>query len=257
MTTYSLKACPIGTLPVPGWECFFGRNDTTMHDLAFYVWIVRGNGMVGLIDSGVPLDPGDLARLDKANQAVDPLCVYRDVVLLDELLEREGLTPESIDWMLITQAITYCTGGLCERLLPRARVYIPRAGMLELLLDNPGHPPRDFYFTAQTWAFLRTLLVEGRVAFVDEETEIAPGIVYETTGGHHPGSAAVRIQTARGTVGVLETAFLQANIEAELPIGVAESVSDCRNAIRRYKKLCDFVAAGHDPGHAHMFTGQE
>ena len=256
MITYSLKACQIAVLPVPGWECFFGRNDTTMHDLAFYVWIVRGNGLVGLIDTGLPLNSYDLARLDEAtDQKVDTACVYREIVLLDSLLEREGLTPGQINFVLITQPITYHTGGLVSRLFPRAKVHIPRAGMLELLLDNPGHPPRDFYFTEETWAFLRTLLIEGRILFNDEPTEIAPGIVFETTGGHHPGSAGVRIPTADGIVGILETAFLAPNIEHSMPIGVAESVADCRKAIHRYKQLCDIVVADHDPSLAARFPG--
>ena len=61
--------------------------------------------------------------------------------------------------------------------------------MLELLLDNPGHPPRGFYFTEDSWQFLRKLLVEDRIQSVDKPTEVVPGIVFETTGGHHPGSA--------------------------------------------------------------------
>ena len=41
MTEYTLKAVPIASLPLPGWECFFGQNDTKFYDAIFYVWIVR------------------------------------------------------------------------------------------------------------------------------------------------------------------------------------------------------------------------
>jgi glyoxylase-like metal-dependent hydrolase (beta-lactamase superfamily II) len=254
MTTYTLKACPIATLPVPGWECFFGKNDTTMHDLTFYVWIVRGGGKIGLIDTGLPLNPADLAALDAANQKVDAQCVYSRITLLPDLLRRENLTPQQIDFVVITQPITYHTGGLVAELLPRAQVWMSRAGMLEFLLDNVGHPPRSFYFTETSWAFLRKLLIEDRLHLIDEETEVLPGIVFETTGGHHPGSAGIRIQTARGVVGILETAFLQANIENTHPIGVAEDAAACRRAIKKYKRLCDFVAADHEPSLALRFA---
>lgn len=250
---YSLQACLIGTLPVPGWECFFGRNDTTMYPLAFYVWVVRGEGTVGLIDTGLPLDPVLLRQLDEANQKVDPRCVYSDVVLLPDLLQRLGLQPADIDFVAITQPITYHTGGLLPECLPRAQVWMARAGMMEFLLDNVGHPPRGFYFTPPTWSFLRQLLIEDRLHLVDEATEIAPGILLETTGGHHPGSAALRIPTAAGLVGLVETAFLQRNVDDELPIGVAEDAAACRRAIKRYKQLCDVAVAVHDPDNARRF----
>src|SRR5207247_1236316 len=190
MTTYRLKACPVGILPVPGWECFFGHNDTTMQDLAFYVWIVRAKGLIGLIDAGLPQSPRDLQALDAANQKVDKRCVYREL-----------------------------------------------------------------YFTEGTWAFLRKLLIEDRLHLVDEETQICPGIFFETTGGHHPGSAAVRVSTRGGVVGILETAFVQRNVDEELPIGVAEDAAECRRAIQRYKRICDIVAADHEPLLAQHFTG--
>lgn len=30
-----------------------------------------------------------------------------------------------------------------------------------------------------------------------------------------------------------------------IPIGIAENVSECREVIRRYKRECDLVLAGH------------
>lgn len=255
MTTYRLKACCVGVLPVPGWECFFARNDTTLHDLAFYVWIVRGRGTIGLVDAGLPVDPDDLKTLTAANQTVDKRCVYRNVVSLKSLLAREKIRPEHIDFLAITQPITYHTGGLLEKYFPRAHVFMSRAGVVELLTENVGHPPRGFYFTASTWAFLRMLLIQDRLHLVDAETEIRPRLLFETTGGHHPGSAAVRVKTKRGVVGILETAFLQRNVDEELPIGVAEDVAACRRAIKRYKRICAIVAADHEPSLAKRFDG--
>ena len=88
---------------------------------------------------------------------------------------------------------------------------------------------------------------------VDDLVEVLPGLFFETTGGHHPGSAAVTINTAGGRVSILETAFLKKNIDDEIPIGVAEDTSACRKAIKRYKKQSDLVLAIHDNTHLRPF----
>jgi len=247
MNVYELQAGRVATLPVPGWECFFGQNDVEFYPLSFYVWIVRNSERTGLIDTGLPLDETERRRLAEACQSVDQQCFFRDVVTLDHFFERYSLSPEQIDFVLLTQTITYHSGGLLPQFFPHAQVYISRAGLMEFLLETPGHPPRDFYFTEHSWLFLRQLLIEGRVHFVDAPIEVAPGLVFETTGGHHPGSAAVRVKTERGMVGILETAFLKKNVDEALPIGIAENAAVCREAIRRYQRECDLVLADHDP----------
>lgn len=247
MPTYELQAHRVATLPVPGWECFFGRHDVEFHNLAFYVWIVRGDGHTGLVDTGLPVDEVERRRLIEGCQTVDKRCVFADIVTLDRFFQEHSLSPESIDFVLLTQTITYSSGGLLPQFFARAHVYISRTGVRELLLETPGHPPRDLYFTEATWMFLRRLLIENRLHLVDEVTEVVPGLTFETTGGHHPGSAGVCVETARGRVGIIETAFLKENVDLALPVGIAEHASLCREVIRRYKRECDLVLAGHDP----------
>lgn len=247
MAMYELQACRVGTLPVPGWECFFGENDTQLHPLAFYVWIVKSADAYGLIDTGLPLDKADQIQLIEGCQKVDRQSVFSEIVTLDELFLARRLAPEQIDFVLLTQIITYHSGGLLPQFFPRAQVYLPLAGIMELLLERPGHPPRDLYFSKATWSFIRDLLIEGRLHLVKGTVEVAPDLRFEATGGHHPGSAAVQAKTSCGTVGILETAFLKKNIDESKPIGIAENAAVCRNVIKRYNKECDFVLADHDP----------
>ncbi len=251
--TYELKPVHVATLPVPGWECFFGVNDVDFHDLFFYVWIVRGDGLVGIIDTGLPVDRADREALQDACQSVDKRCVFSGIRSMHDVYQAEGVSPEDVDFLLITQTLTYYTGDLLRTFFPNAKVYMSRAGFMELLLDTPGHPPRSFYFTAATWAFLRELLIEERLFLVSEPTEIAPGITFETTGGHHPGSGGIQIATPLGKVGILETAFLQRNVDDALPIGIAEDAAVCRRAIKRYKRECDLVIADHEPAVAERY----
>jgi glyoxylase-like metal-dependent hydrolase (beta-lactamase superfamily II) len=246
LTRYSLRVFPVADQHLPGWACYFGTNDSALHRIVFHVWIAQGGGNTILIDTGPPPDPDDFAVLASACAQMDPRCEFRSLAPLEAVLGEAGVSPESIDLVLITQPITYHSGGLLPRLLPKARVYLPRAGVLEFLLDNPGHPPRNCYFTESAWCFLRQLLLENRLVLTDGPVEVAPGVFFETTGGHHPGSAAVKMATSRGTVGILETAFLADNIEKEIPIGLAESAAECRTAIRAYKAACDLLFAIHD-----------
>lgn len=246
-THWTIKPIPIATLPVPGWECLFGKNDCSMRDLVFWVWVLRQGDRVGLIDAGCP-EGADLEALNAANATMDPRSVFTIHRTLADVLVEENISPDAVEFVLITQLITYCTGGLNAQNLPHAKVWCAWDGMKEFLTETPGHPPREFYLTKESWTYVRELLVEKRLNFAETATEVAEGILFEPTSGHHPGSAGVRIQTERGVVGILETAFVQENIELETPIGIAENASKCREVIREYKKSCALVLAGHEPG---------
>lgn len=254
---YRLRAVRVGVLPVPGWELVFGHNDTDFHELHFYVWLLSDGVRHVLVDAGLPTDPADLRALDEACQAVDPRCVFADVVPLPDALDRLAVSPDSIDVLLLSQPITYHSGGLERRWFPRADVYVSRAGIAELLTDPPGHPPVSQYFTAASWAYLRELAVDGRLHVSDGPEEVVPGVVFETTGGHHPGSAGVRVPTPDGVVGLLETAFVQRNVDEVVPIGIAENAALCRKVIARYRRECDLVIPLHDPANASRYQPDE
>ena len=251
--SYNLHAIPVATLPAPGWEVLFGSNDQEFYDLAFYVWLVTDGATLGLIDTGLPLDPQARARLDEANRALDERHQFNGVRILPEVLADYGIAPADIDFVALTQTITYHTGGLDAEILPRAHVYLSKAGIHEMLGEPPGHPASEHYFTAASWASIRQFVIDDRLHCVDEPTVIAPGIEFETTGGHHPGSAGLRIATHEGVTGLLETAFLDRNVAEARPIGIAEDASLCRRVIQRYRRECDRVIALHDPANAERF----
>lgn len=216
-----------------------------MRELAFFVWIVRGEGSLGLVDAGLP-DGADLEAL-RATGAHD------DVVALADVLAGDGIAPHDIDWCAITQPITYHSGGLLADAFPRAHVFIAKAGVDELLGGPPGHPPAELYFTERSWAFVRELAMAGRLHLATEAVEIARGVTFEPTGGHHPGSAAVHIETADGVLAILETAFVEENLTTLTPVGLAEDVARCRAVIERYVATYDTVAAAHEPTNAARF----
>ena len=253
---HRLRAERAGILPAPGWALVLGDNDATLHDLHFYVWVVSDGSTVGLIDAGLPLDPRDTAALGATNAAFGDDVGFREVRTLPDILSGLGIAPADVGFVAITQTVTYHTGGIDAALLPNATFYLARPGVLELLVDPPGHPAPEFYFTASSWASLRTLAVEGRLRLVADSEEVVPGVTFEVTGGHHPGSAAVLVDTAEGTVAVLETAFVNRNLATGSPIGIAEDVAAARRAMARMVARADRVVAIHDPSNARDFGGE-
>lgn len=254
---HEIQAELAAVLPAPGWAITFGDNDAGLHDLHFYVWIIRCGRTVGLIDTGPPLDESDVAALGASNQAFGDPIGFRRVRTLPEILADAGIAPEDVGFVAITQTVTYHSGGIDAAFLPRATFYMARAGVREFLEDPPGHPAPEFYFTSSSWDSLRTLAIGGRLRLVADSEQILPGVRFEVTGGHHPGSAAVIVHTSEGSVGILETAFLNRNLETDTPIGIAENVSAARRAMRSFKARCDRVVAIHDPGNGTDFAGDD
>jgi glyoxylase-like metal-dependent hydrolase (beta-lactamase superfamily II) len=251
---FRLQALVAGIQKAPRWAILFGDPDpAVLQDLAFHVWVVTDGETVGLVDTGLPFDDTERHELSETARASGDDAVFRDVRLLPDLLDEVGLSGSDVDFVAITQTVTYHTGGIDPEFLPRAQFYVSRAGVLEMLVAPPGHPQTQFYFSARGWSGIRRLAIEGRLHVVDGPTEIVPGVVFETTGGHHPGSAALRITTERGTTGLLETAFVQENLDTGVPVGISESVADSRSAMRRYLSECDEVVAIHDPANAKRF----
>jgi len=254
--THTLRAELAAVLPTPGWAILFGENDSTLHPLHFYIWIVTDGETVGLIDAGLPLDEGEARALGATNRVFGDDVGFRSVRTLPAVLADAGVDPADVSFVAVTQTVTYHSGGIDADLLPNAVFYLARDGVLEFLSGAPGHPAPEFYFSAASWSGIRSLAIQNRLRLVDGSAQIAPGVRYEVTGGHHPGSAAVIIDTPDGTVGVLETAFHNRNLETGRPIGIAEDVAAARRAMASFTERCDRVVAIHDPANGRDFGGE-
>lgn len=255
--SYAIRAELAAVLPAPEWAVQFGENSTRLTDLYFYVWVVSDGETVGLIDAGLPFNEAEVDALSATNQAFGDPVGFRSVRKLPEILASAGVLPEDVAFVAITQTVSYHTGGIQAELLPNAVFYIALDGVLEFLSGGPGHPAPEFYFSASSWESLRTLAIEGRLRLIEDEELIRPGIRFEVTGGHHPGSAGVIVTTKDGTVGILETAFLKRNLTSGRPIGIAEDLAAARRAMASFLARCDTVVAIHDSDNGDDFGGQE
>ncbi len=94
-------------------------------------------------------------------------------------------------------------------------------------------------------------LYEGRVAFVEGDRTLAPGITLHLVGGHSSGLQVVRVKTRRGFVVLASDAtHFYRNLEEKRPYPVAASIADVLDGYDKLTQLADsanHVIPGHDP----------
>ena len=64
---------------------------------------------------------------------------------------------------------------------------------------------------------------------------IAPGLTATWVGCHHRSSLAFQISTRSGTVIFSDCSFKKRNMEANIPIGIAEKNMECLDAYSRFR----------------------
>ena len=88
---------------------------------------------------------------------------------IDQLLKQERIAPKDIDFVAITQPITYHSGGLTAPYFPNANVHISRAGVLEMLLENEV---AEIYGKRQSGSFAYALPTPMLQARRQQEQEV-------------------------------------------------------------------------------------
>jgi hypothetical protein len=76
-------------------------------------------------------------------------------------------------------------------------------------------------------AYLTTTALD-RVRLVDGEAEAAPGVRAFQAGCRHRHSMAIAIETAKGSAVIADSIFCHNNVGKEIPLGILESLFECR-----------------------------
>ena len=104
---------------------------------------------------------------------------------------------------------------------------------------------------ADAIAGLARAAAAGRVRAVDEELEVAPGIVAIRVGGHSPGQLVLTVSTAGGGVLLASDAVhYYDELETERPFAVLADLADVYRAYDTVRALAGdgrAVVPGHDP----------
>jgi N-acyl homoserine lactone hydrolase len=226
--------------PVPGLAMYFQEKIDATVGIAGYVWLVRGEGRTIVVDAGVG-QPPETAGEGKQMFAHFTIDTGQDTA---SLLRREGISPEQVDWLILTHLHTdHC---LNTPLFRNARIVVSRRGWEAI--TKPAHPalyPARVY-SQEVLDYIRE--AGERIVFAADDQEIVPGVSVFYTGGHTPCSQAVSIQTAAGKAIITgDVVSLYGHIEENIPVAYCHDLLECYRAMDRIRAEADIILPTHDP----------
>ncbi len=222
------------TLPLS--VCFDGISDPTPHPISYFIWVIRGQGRVIVVDTGFGRDIA-AARGRAWNFAphdglrylgVDPARV-ETVVMTHLHYDHSGNSAAYPNAQFLMQAgeMAFCTGPAMQD-AAQAHHYAP-----ENIAEFVG------------------LLHAGRMHLMQDGDEIAPGITGHIITGHTDGQQVLRVQSDAGPVVLASDALhYYASIREGRAFTVNTGPALKLAGYARLRGLAggsDRIISGHDP----------
>lgn len=204
--------------------------------MAYYIWLIKTADGAVVVDTGYTRAKAD--RLGR-NYIAEPLDTVREL----------GVGLDDISHLVLSHLHFDHTGHIGE--LTHPRIVIQRREM-EFWLGPQVHlgeypalcDPEDL-------AHLVRANIEGRVQWVDGDSQILPGVSVHLVAGHTPGSQVVRVETATGPVVLAaDASHFYANYENRAPYAIAHTLPLMYEAFSTIADLAgdsNVVIPGHDP----------
>jgi glyoxylase-like metal-dependent hydrolase (beta-lactamase superfamily II) len=245
--TYRVTVVKVGQSEVRGPEVYWMSDWDRWYTLFFYIVVIQGNGRTLLINTGPPADLTRLNDLWRQSLGERGVLVRETHEETPTALKTVGVSPEAVDYVLLTPLQAYATANI--PLFTRARICVSRRGWIEdVHAPSSGfaHGDRDLCIPDEA---LRCLLFDRREALrlLEDEDELVPGVRAFWVGAHHRSSMAYIIDTDRGRVAVTDAVFHYGNIESMRPLGINENLDEVFAAYTRLKKEADVVIPLYDP----------
>jgi hypothetical protein len=253
--TYQIQCLPMGIGEVPGPELFWMSDWDQWYPLAFQIVLIRGDGVVALVNTGPALDLAPMNDRwasflgDRARFVRQP-----GEFILDQLAS-VGVTPEDVTHIVLTPLQLYTVSNILA--FPHARIHISRRGWTHF--HTTWSHPHDDRDTSIPPAILAELVGSAwdRVVLLEDEHEIAPGFRTWWAGGHHRATIAIEVDTGNphvGTVVISDAFFYSENVERDHPIGISENIYESLAAYRRARDT-GVVVPLYDPKNQTRFPG--
>jgi glyoxylase-like metal-dependent hydrolase (beta-lactamase superfamily II) len=205
-------------------------------DRYYYIWVIQGKGATVVVDCGVR--PAWAAQKN-----------LKGYVSPDTVLARIGINAATVEHLVLTHIHQDHAGGL--ELFPQAKVYVQRKEF-EFWITDPiaKRPPFAKVSDPAAIEQLGSLRGSDRLALVDGDQQILPGIEVLLTPGHTPALQSVAVKTARG-VAVLtsDCAHVHKSFEVDMPSSL---ICDLPGWLRSFSKLREKVGGNLSllfPGH--------
>lgn len=232
---YAISYAVIPDFPVAG--LIEGAEKDRKLDIQMMVWLIRGGGRNIVVDSGF------------YRPQFFKSWTVRDFLRPDEAVALAGVKPEDVTDVILTHAHWDHADG--ADLFPKAKVWIQKEEYV--------------YYTATAWqeygkhggidpedlAALLAMNTAGRLALVNGEAEIFPGVQLHIGGRHTYASQYVSVPTRSGIVVLAsDNAYLYENFEKHVPIAQTFDPVSNLKAQDRMKALAGAkgrIVPGHDP----------
>lgn len=201
----------------------------------YYVWLVRNNERMLLVDTGFD-----------ASMAINGRVLLRKPV---EALNLIGVTGEDIREAVITHLHNDHVGTFYD--FPNARFHVQDKEMQYVT----GRHMRDHIFRRpyeiDHVAGMIRLVYQDRVVFHDGDEEIAPGISVHFIGGHTMGLQSVRVHTKRGWMMLASDAsHYYEHFEQDRCFPLVYHLGEMLEGFAKLRKLAEsnkHIVPGHDP----------
>lgn len=211
-------------------------HDDIAMPLDFYVWVIRGDDRIVLVDTGFDAVTADRRGRRYLHSPID-------------LLGKLGIGVHDVDTVVISHMHYDHAGNI--RAFPNATLLLQAAEMAYCTGRCMCHEVvRKPYEASDVCAAIEHLHA-GRVEFADGDQLIAPGIDVHLIGGHTAGLQAVRVRTARGNVVLAsDAAHYWDHVRAGRLFPIVDRVAGMLDGHRTLNRLADgpdHVIPGHDP----------
>lgn len=203
----------------------FGLDSDEPWVLPFHAFLVRGEGVTAVVDTGVGAPPSDFLPAPQGR--------------LPEQLAAAGVLPEAVDLVVLTHLHVDHVGW--NSLFRRARIVANRIDHA-YFLETRG----DRDYVQRQIAPLEIELVEG-------DTEVVPGIRMLPAYGHTPGHMTVEL--GEGEVHLLGDLAVHEAQLADTTLAYTGEIDAAEAAARRAELLPPLADAGTVVGLSHLPTG--
>lgn len=214
----------------------FDDNHDAPHPMDYFIWVLRREGEVILVDSGY----------DGAEATERGRPIIRDP---REALAGIGIRAEDITQLIVTHLHYDHAGGL--HLFPNATIHLQEAEMAYATGPCMCHGALQMPFTAEHICEAVRRVFQGRCVFHAGDSEVSEGVTVHCLGGHSRGLQAVRVRTDAGWLCLASDAtHFYENVFESKPFPIVVDLENMLGGFKTLHRLASdrsLIVPGHDP----------